>query len=55
VVKLIPGPGWIVAGFVAGLGTWAIGQVALRYFEYSRKLNPEEMKSLYQDIVQRRS
>jgi small GTP-binding protein len=35
--KLVPGPGWVVAGAIAGAGTWGIGQAAVRYFEHGQK------------------
>jgi len=49
--KLIPGPGWIVAGAIAGVGTWAIGQVAIRYFEHGKRLSPGEMQELYRSLM----
>jgi small GTP-binding protein len=52
--KFIPGPGWVVAAGVAGVGTWAIGQVAIRYFEQGKKLSVEQMQSLYQRLVKER-
>jgi small GTP-binding protein len=52
--KLIPGPGWVVAGAVAGVGTWAIGQVAIRYFERGKELTPEQLQDLYGRYVRRR-
>lgn len=45
--KLIPGPGWVVAAGVAGVGTWAIGQVAIQYFEHGKRLSTQEMQSLF--------
>jgi small GTP-binding protein len=44
--KFIPGPGWIVAGTLAGAGTWAIGRVAVQYFEHGKELSPEEIRRL---------
>jgi small GTP-binding protein len=35
--KFIPGPGWVVAGAIAGLGTWGIGQAAVQYFEHGKR------------------
>jgi small GTP-binding protein len=52
--KLIPGPGWVIAAGVAGVGTWAIGQVAILYFEQGRKLSAEQMQSLYRRLVRER-
>jgi small GTP-binding protein len=52
--KFIPGPGWIIAAAVAAAGTWAIGQVAILYFEQGKKLSAEQMQSLYQRFVNER-
>jgi small GTP-binding protein len=52
--KFIPGPGWIVAAAVAGVGTWAIGQVAIRYFEQGKTLSAEQMQSLFRRLVKER-
>ncbi len=49
--KLVPGPGWVVAGGIAGVGTWAIGQVAIRYFEYGKRLSPAEMQEMYRSLM----
>jgi uncharacterized protein (DUF697 family) len=38
VVKLIPLAGWIVSGVLAAGGTWAIGELAQRYFENGRQI-----------------
>jgi len=54
VAKLLPGVGWIVSGAVAAAGTWAIGQVAIRYFDSERSLTPRQMKQLYQRLLRRR-
>ena len=34
--KIVPGPGWIVAAAIAGIGTWGIGRAAIRYFEHGK-------------------
>jgi uncharacterized protein (DUF697 family) len=31
--KFIPGPGWIVSAALSAMGTWAIGQAVVQYFE----------------------
>ncbi len=49
--KLIPGPGWVVAGVISAAGTWAIGQVAVRYFEHGKKLSTKEMQNQYRHLV----
>ena len=49
--KLIPGPGWVVAGVIAGIGTWAIGKVALQYFEHGKKLSPKQLRDLYRQRI----
>jgi small GTP-binding protein len=45
--KVVPLAGWAVAGTVASLGTWAIGQVAVRYFEHGKKLTARQLQTLY--------
>ena len=37
-VKLIPLVGWVVSGALAAGGTWAIGELALHYFEHGRQI-----------------
>jgi uncharacterized protein (DUF697 family) len=48
--KLIPGPGWVVAGAISAAGTWAIGQVAVRYFEHGKRLSTKEMQKHYRQL-----
>jgi len=45
--KLLPAAGWVVASAVAGAGTFAMGQVAVQYFEHDKKLTAEQMQALY--------
>ena len=49
--KALPGPGWLISGGIAAAGTYAIGQVAMRYFESGKKLSRREMRSMYKDFV----
>ncbi len=51
--KLIPGPGWVVSGLVAGLGTWAMGQVAALYFEEGKHLTPVQLRERYRRLHRR--
>ena len=51
--KLVPGPGWLVAAAVTGLGTWAMGRVAVAYFESGKRLTPEQLRYLYRRILRR--
>jgi small GTP-binding protein len=53
--RVIPGPGWLAAGSIAAVGTWAMGQVAVAYFESGKRLTPAEMRSLYKNLVRRQS
>jgi small GTP-binding protein len=46
-LKFLPGPGWIISGGIAAAGTWAMGQVAVAYFESRRRLSPDQMRELY--------
>jgi uncharacterized protein (DUF697 family) len=48
--KLIPGPGWLIAGAVAASGTWALGNVATLFFENSRKLSPAQLRKMYRQL-----
>jgi small GTP-binding protein len=52
--KFIPGPGWIVAAVLSGIGTWGIGQVAIQYFEQGKRLSERQLQSLYKARVSRR-
>ncbi len=45
--KVLPGPGWVIAGVVNGLGTWAIGQTAILYFETGKRLTPAQLRDYY--------
>src|SRR5205807_4128767 len=51
--KAVPFGGDVVAGAIAGAGTWAIGQVALEYFEAGKQLNPRRLRELYLDFYRR--
>jgi small GTP-binding protein len=51
--KLLPGVGWVISGAVAAAGTWAIGQVAIRYFDSESSLTPQRMKRLYRRLLRR--
>ncbi len=46
-LKLLPGPGWIISGSIAGGGTWSMGQVAVAYFESKQRLSATQMRELY--------
>jgi small GTP-binding protein len=54
-LKFLPGPGWVISGSIAGAGTWAMGQVAVAYFESSRRLSAAQMRELYGRLRQRRT
>jgi uncharacterized protein (DUF697 family) len=51
--KLIPGPGWLIAAGVTGLGTLAMGRVAVTYFESGKRLTPEQLREQYRRMVRR--
>jgi len=51
--KLLPGPGWLIAGAMASASTAAIGQVAIRYFERHQRLTPQQMQNLYRRHLRR--
>ncbi|HNS50728.1 MAG TPA: GTP-binding protein [Anaerolineae bacterium] len=52
--KLLPAAGWVVAAGVAAAGTYAMGQVAVQYFEHNKTLTPEQMQALYRRKRRRR-
>lgn len=51
--KLVPVLGWIVGAVVTGFGTWAIGRVALAYFEGGKRLTPGQLRERYRSLVRR--
>lgn len=51
--KLVPVGGWAVAGGIAALGTWSIGQVAIEYFESGKRLTRQQMREMYKHILKR--
>jgi small GTP-binding protein len=51
--KLVPGPGWLIGAAVTGLGTWAIGRVALAYFESGKRLTPRQLRQRYRRLLRR--
>jgi small GTP-binding protein len=51
--KLVPFGGWAVAAGIAAVGTWAIGQVAVEYFESGKRLTPKQMREMYKTILER--
>ena len=51
--KLVPGPGWLIGAAVTGLGTWAIGRVALAYFEGGKRLTPQQLRQRYRRLLRR--
>ncbi len=53
--KLIPGPGWLIGAAVTGLGTGAIGRVAVAYFESGKRLTPRQLRERYKRLLRRRS
>ena len=48
--KAVPFGGDVVAGIIAGASTWAIGQVALEYYEGDKQLSPRRLRQLYDDF-----
>jgi small GTP-binding protein len=51
--KLVPFGGWAVAAGIAALGTWAMGQVAIEYFESGKRLNRRQMREMYKNLLRR--
>lgn len=48
--KLVPVLGWIVSGAISGIGTYAIGEAARRYFEADGKLPAPDLQRLYRNL-----
>jgi small GTP-binding protein len=51
--KLVPAGGWAVAAGIAAVGTWAMGQVAIEYFESGKRLTRGQMRDMYKNILKR--
>ena len=51
--KIVPYGGDAIAGIIAGAGTWAIGQVALEYYEGDKQINTRRLRQLYVDFYSR--
>src|SRR5207248_6280812 len=51
--KAVPFGGDFVAGAIAGAGTWAMGQVALEYYEGGKKISPQHIRLLYSEFYHR--
>ncbi len=51
--KLLPAGGWALAAGIAALGTWAIGQVAIEYFESGKRLTKQQMRDMYKTVLKR--
>ncbi len=49
--KLVPVGGSVVAAGVAAAGTWAMGQVAIQYFEGGKRLSRRELRTAYDQIL----
>jgi small GTP-binding protein len=45
--KAVPFGGDFVSGAIAGAGTWAIGQVALEYYEGGKRISSNRIRELY--------
>jgi len=51
--KAIPFGGDFIAGAIASAATWAIGEVALEYYEGGREISPQRLRLLYADFYRR--
>lgn len=49
--KLVPGPGWIVSGVIAGLSTLAMGKTATAYFRSGRQLSLVELRDRARRLI----
>jgi GTPase len=51
--KFLPGPGWLLAAAFTSASTFAIGEVAIRYFEGGKQLSGQQMQDIYQQVRQK--
>lgn len=51
--KLVPVGGWAVAAGMAAVGTFAIGHVAIEYFESGKRLTRRQMREMYKGALKR--
>jgi small GTP-binding protein len=51
--KAVPFGGDVVSGVIAGAGTWALGQVAVEYFEGGKKLSAAELREMFTRLYKR--
>jgi small GTP-binding protein len=51
--KFVPVLGWLVGAGVTGLGTLAIGRVAVVYFESGKRLTPTQLRERYKRMLRR--
>jgi uncharacterized protein (DUF697 family) len=51
--KMLPVGGWALAAGIAATGTWAMGQVAIEYFESGKRLNSRQLRQMYKTVLQR--
>ncbi|GAB4477309.1 MAG: hypothetical protein Kow00124_20380 [Anaerolineae bacterium] len=52
--KLVPGAGWLAAGFAAATGTVALGNAAIVFFENVGKIHPADLREVYKRFRWRR-
>jgi small GTP-binding protein len=45
--KLVPFGGDVISGAIAAAGTWAIGQVAIEYFENGKRFSRQQIQDLF--------
>ncbi|MFI5273308.1 MAG: GTPase [Ktedonobacterales bacterium] len=51
--KAVPFGGDLVSGVIAAAGTWALGQVAIEYFESGKKLTASELRHNFTQLYRR--
>jgi small GTP-binding protein len=51
--KLVPIGGDLVSGLIAAAGTWAIGQVAIEYFEGGKRLSRRQLNEMFSRYYRR--
>ncbi|HKT40449.1 MAG TPA: DUF697 domain-containing protein, partial [Ktedonobacterales bacterium] len=51
--KAVPFGGDLISGAIAGAGTWALGQVAVEYFEGGKQLSSTQLRELFTRLYSR--
>jgi small GTP-binding protein len=51
--RLVPAAGWAISAGIAAVGTFAIGRVALEYFDSGKSMSRRQMREMYKNMLKR--